>query len=633
MVQRDEPASEEEIAELRRLRGELQALLIRLSYEETKLQPGKRPVQDAEGAIALTESAESLASAVDQGRTLEVEDNRREDVTAQEAAAARTAADELQGQIGQFEQDSGLPKGGLEPAALGRAREIMTRLLLMDLRYTLGQLRPLVEELEGEADPPSADELEELQPLVAPLTTAVDALEQDLIAIRSGEFPDELAEGIELIRRCANLSLANYVAAKAPFVESCEEQSGSLSAEQIAELREIPADLRPRLRSARRTMRQDSEDESESSEISSPEITAAVDMLRRVQRLVPDSPVAVEEPVDSPDTQPVVRFFRFYGSLRLRALVQAGSTFELDGQTSRMGVRFEGKLTRKMTGIARAEVGFNFLDEEALTGIGEGRGLNLDTFFFDRLAFIGARFALNEVRFGKQWSAFYDVGVFSDQMPYLAGAGTGVFAARTDGGVSGTGRADDALQYSGAIGEFRYTLQAQIRNETDEDKALADTFGASLTWEANQRVQIGAAYNQVRDGIPDPGIDEPKEGDRAFIVGYRYRTEPLYFGVTTTLFDNHETDDIGVFFGGLGLEAYASYRLTPKLMARGAVSALLPDSDYPGEYRVLTFTSGLNYVFTDKLFLVFLTRLDATRLADGSDRNGSVFSTALFFNF
>ena len=99
------------------------------------------------------------------------------------------------------------------------------------------------------------------------------------------------------------------------------------------------------------------------------------------------------------------------------------------------------------------------------------------------------------------------------------------------------------------------------------------------------------------------------------------------------MFDNHDTDSQGVFFGGFGIEAYGSYELTDKLKFRAALSALFPDSDYEGEYRVLSFTPGLNYKLTGKLSLVFLGRLDFSKLSDGSNRHGDVLSLALFFNF
>jgi predicted porin len=572
LLARPEPPSEAEIDELRRLRVELQATLVELTAEARDAVPG---------AAALAQSIEALA--------------------------------------------------GADPVGLRRARDILVSLLVMQVEVNGAVLRPDVERLESKPEPPTIEELQALLPVVERLRAAVDALERDLEDAAVREVPSALASGVDLLRRYANLGLANSLAELTPVVEACEAQQEPLTSEQIEQLRGIPRELRPRLRSARRTTRW--RGDLTEDEVHSPEIDAAADLLQRVTRLVPDSPLAQEEPVDAPQTQPVTRFYRFYGSLRLRILAREGRGMEIDGQTSRIGVRLEGPLTKKVTGLARAEMGFNFFDIDALRDLEEGRGLDVDSLLFHRLSFIGARFGRNEIRFGKQWGAFYDVGVFADQMPYFAGEGTGVFSARSDGGIAGTGRADQALQFSNVIDAFRYTLQMQIRNETDNDRFLADTFGASLIWEMNDRMQIGSAYNEVRDGIADPEIGEPKEGDRALIVGYRYQTDPLYLGTTLSLFDNHDTDDQGVFFGGLGVEAYGSYQLTRKLMVRAALSTLLPDSDYPGEYRVLTFTSGLNYSLIDKLSLVLLTRLDFSRLADGSDRDGDVLSLALFFNF
>lgn len=63
-----------------------------------------------------------------------------------------------------------------------------------------------------------------------------------------------------------------------------------------------------------------------------------------------------------------------------------------------------------------------------------------------RLAFVGFEGPQGRVSFGKQWSTYYDVAVFTDQAPFFGGSASGTYNAGTDGGVSGTGRANQALQ-------------------------------------------------------------------------------------------------------------------------------------------------------------------------------------------
>ena len=47
---------------------------------------------------------------------------------------------------------------------------------------------------------------------------------------------------------------------------------------------------------------------------------------------------------------------------------------------------------------------------------------------------------------GKNWSAYYQVGGWTDRMQGAGGAALGVYNAQTDGGPTGTGRADTTLQ-------------------------------------------------------------------------------------------------------------------------------------------------------------------------------------------
>ena len=630
---REEPPSDEEIRELRRLAADLQTSMNEFESESSELQPSKKSVRDAEKAVALSKSADVFVEAEQSREVLEEVESDPTEVTEEGARAARIAAGELQSSIDQVRRDAGIKKGDDEPAGLKRARRIVIRLQILALAGTTAKLWPEVERLSELAAPPSTEELDALRPLIDRLVDALDALESNLKIDGTEESPPEAVAAIDVYRRFARLDLRRSLTDMRPTVDAAAQQNEALTPEQISELRQIPKVLRPKIRAARRTSKQDSEVADDSA---APEVVEANKLLAQVQDLVPEAAAVTEEPVDAPDTQPVTRFFRFYGSVRVRALVTSGRNGTVDGQTSRIGVRIEGKeRIKSVKGFARGEVGFNFLEatEEIYRGLDEGRGILEESLFFGRLYYIGADVSDKRISFGKQWSAFYDVGVFSDQMPFFAGEGTGVYAAGTDGGLSGTGRADGALQFRDAIGIFKYTAQIQIRNVSDNNRLVADTVGGSVTWKRNDRMQIGGAFNVVRDGVPDPSGDQPREGDRAFILGYRYQEEEVYAGATVTLFNNHDRDNLGNYFGGIGFEWYGGYQWSERLLLRLAISSLNPDSDYQGSYRVLSFTSGASYDLTKRVRLLLLTRYDRSKRADASDRNHDVVSLSVFYNF
>jgi hypothetical protein len=137
----------------------------------------------------------------------------------------------------------------------------------------------------------------------------------------------------------------------------------------------------------------------------------------------------------------------------------------------------------------------------------------------------------------------------------------------------------------------------------------------------------------VLDGVPEPNSGQPKEGDRAAILGGRYRTDRLYAAGTLSVFRNHETDDEGRYFGGFGLELYTDWAWTKRLLLRGALSYVKAESDHPGAYEILTLTPGLNVKLTNALALVLLARIDGSTLSDGSARNADLFTTSVFYNF
>jgi len=632
---RDEPPTKEEVDELRRAAREIQARLLELEAESGPGKPGKEKVRQAEEAVVLARTVEVRADAEQVREAVEDDDSRAP--TEQEVEAVQSAAEELQTEIERIEKQPEIKKADVEPEGLRRARSILNQLLAWDVARTVRELLPEIEKLEARSEPPSIAELESLGPMVGELQDKVDTLEKSVKVESPDDLPPQLVQGRDLLRRAALLDLARSVADLRLIVEASEAREDPLTPEELSRLLAIPPELRPKIRAAQ-APKKAAADDSESTV--PPAIAEARDLLRRVEALVPETTATAEEPRDSPDTRPVARVFRFYGSVRARMLVDGDGGVEFDGQTSRIGVRAEYEFTDTALGnvgtFARAELGFNFLEttERLLTGGDPGsRDAEDDSLFFLRLVYLGVDARTGRLSFGKQWSAYYDVAVFSDQMPFLAGAGTGVYPAGTDGGIAGTGRADQALQYRQPVGPFNITAQLQFRNLTENSSSFVDTFSASVVHQWNERIYVGGAFNMVLDGVAEPESDEPQEGDRAAIFGGRYKADRLYAAGTLSIFRNHETDDQGRYFSGFGVELYTDYEWTKRLKLRGALSFVKPESAHPGDYEILTLTPGLNVKLTKALVLVLLARIDGSTVSDGSYRHADLFTTSVFYNF
>lgn len=219
------------------------------------------------------------------------------------------------------------------------------------------------------------------------------------------------------------------------------------------------------------------------------------------------------------------------------------------------------------------------------------------------------------------------------KLPFFGGTASGTYAAGTDGGISGTGRANQALQYRFAISHFKFGLQTQIRNETDNDQSFADTWGISTNYQFDEGVTLGVAFNQVRDGVVDPEPEQPKLGDQALILGARWQNEKNYYAVTYANFENHEKDDEDRFFTGLGWEVYAEHEFSNGLTAGATYNYQKPESHHPGDFKLEFLSVGAGYHLGESWKFFLLYRFDNSRMSDGTDLGQDSLGAAVFYNF
>jgi predicted porin len=344
-----------------------------------------------------------------------------------------------------------------------------------------------------------------------------------------------------------------------------------------------------------------------------------------------------ELPEDHPDTTVSPNSIRFYGSIRIRASKEEGAEAKTDGKSSRMGLRGRYVTARKLALFGQLESAMNlFYSEKAADPDPDGDfpRRKRKKFFKRRYSFLGVETTRGQVIFGKQPAAYYDVAVFTDQLPALGAEAGGAFNAGTDGGLSGTGRADDAVQFRSIFGPLRTILQAQIRGSGPGNRYFIDGLGLALRYGDERRgLDFGAAYNAVLDGVDHPKSGQPKKGDRAFVWGARYKKKPFYFALIHSRMGNHETDDIGRYFSGNGLEIYGDYDLTKRLRLRGTYNYLKPDDDHPGRYRINFTTLGVSYQRIDRLSFHLFYRIDGSRASHGSPLHGDTLLGQFHFNF
>src|SRR5262245_24549154 len=351
-------------------------------------------------------------------------------------------------------------------------------------------------------------------------------------------------------------------------------------------------------------------------------------------RAPPEDP----DPKDPAGDLPKAPVIDFYGSLRALTAVDTDGHTEVRNISSRLGLRGEKDLFKGISAFGRWEVRVNLVandraillvDGDPGTPIGQGAQA-----VFSRLGFVGIATKIGNFSWGKQWSPYYDIAEFSDQLVVFSGFASGAFPAGTDGGISGTGRAERALLYRGAWGPVAVGLQAQNRSLTIENRDFADAWAASLILGRQTGFAIGAAFNKVRDGVEFPTLNESQHGDQAAIFGARYRGNRFYAGATFALLKQHEVDDFGRRFDGNGFEVALRGNLTERLWLEGAYNDLSPGSDHPGDFRTRFGATNLVYGFSEasRVFLGF--KLEGSRASDRRpDFRHSIIAAGMNYTF
>ena len=109
---------------------------------------------------------------------------------------------------------------------------------------------------------------------------------------------------------------------------------------------------------------------------------------------------------------------------------------------------------------------------------------------------------------GKQWGVSYDVGGVTDWFEVFGADAQGTYNFGTDGGFSGTGRAEQAIQYRAKFSDLKIAVQYLASDEqlgaVDENGSpfnrllnFSDSMGISVVYKAPMEIGLGVAYNKT----------------------------------------------------------------------------------------------------------------------------------------
>jgi len=337
---------------------------------------------------------------------------------------------------------------------------------------------------------------------------------------------------------------------------------------------------------------------------------------------------------ESPEMRSTWPNIEFYGSVRLHVI----NNFNIDNEitetklgdgASRVGLRGEWQMTDNWWIFGRGEGGFDILDTFTPKAGDEDEGKGLTR----RLLLGGVDSENLTATFGKNWSAYYKIAGMTDRFSIFGGSAAGVYNAFTDGGATGTGRADDVLQarvYTSALRALRikpFNLNVQYQNGQPiprvEGRHYGKSYGVSAWLESQGDNGIGVAFQRNEINYDDAftrgaGID----GDaQALALAFRRYGERWYGALVVAWLDNIETTDQFQYFNGRGAELYTQWEFRDRWWLIAGANWLEPYEDDPeaGEYEVLYAVLGLRYTldsFNRMLYAEY--RIDGGTLWDGS---------------
>ena len=304
----------------------------------------------------------------------------------------------------------------------------------------------------------------------------------------------------------------------------------------------------------------------------------------------------------------------------------------------RAGIRGKWYLDeqQKYNVFMKVEFGFNLVSRNDFVHFsadpGHPQGKSQQS-VFTRQGYIGISTPYGNLSMGRQWGVHYTLAGNLDDTYFGAGIGIGVYNAGTDGGISGTGRADQALKYELNVEKFYFGLQGQFRNETVNDQFFADTYGVASSYDFDF-VKIGASYNKVLDGVEAPVEIESKINDELVAILIDFKRKNWHLGIMPEYFVNHELNDQGEYIKGFGGEYSFRYHFGKDKKWRFVNNSYyLQSLEKDSKYVLSGFTFNIARRFSDNVAVIFAFTIDNSTNKDGSRPDNHILGAGFYYTF
>ncbi|WP_200979325.1 porin [Echinicola sp. 20G] len=299
---------------------------------------------------------------------------------------------------------------------------------------------------------------------------------------------------------------------------------------------------------------------------------------------------------------------RPYGSFRGHFSVYNGE-LELQENASRIG--FELSVAKgNSVFFAGSELSLNMfkgdqsfnLDASTSGGFIDVENNQTNQVFGTRLGYLGVEInQVGTITIGKQWGVYYDITGYTDKFNVFGGNGTSTYTAGTDGGTTGTGRADQAITYRNQFGRLAIGLQFQAENAYNDH--FIDGYGLSGQFEILSGLKVGGTYYtlMMQDTLKENTLGFGND-PQYMAFGISYVNHSWDFGLVYSKQSNGDfrrsyinEDLAAVVFDAKGIEVFSKYTFNPFSITIGynqyipKITGLPLNEFFKTEYFILGF--------------------------------------------
>ena len=324
----------------------------------------------------------------------------------------------------------------------------------------------------------------------------------------------------------------------------------------------------------------------------------------------------------------------------VRTVNTQGETELVDG-TSRLNINFARDMGDGFTVIATMETGVNLVGQ---TSIGFAGGDSFQTRRDDllnlRLGYVGVTHEKwGQLTLGKQWGVYYDLAGITDWGHTWASMAAGVYNFNGDGGLSGTGRAEKAVQYRKQWGDLSLAVQTQLQGTSDAIDAFDlpsnpgaqilevgydSTVGATVSYRFAEDHFVAASFNEgTFTALLEFGSSIERD-DRIVALGYQYGeyADGIFFAAMFNDAEYHELDNLNrIIPESTGFEMFASYRrdnsrFMPYVLYNSLDAGDFYETLYSGDKFHREFVAlGAVYFWNEQTELYLDVRIDSSSMS------------------